>query len=218
MRACGTCLAITWRARLNHRWHRSRIAWSELDTIWSVAESRHFVEDSFQATAVINRAVQPPVALGHRPLRSKLADGSQCRDGFRHFVVVRINPGYVPATAIPSDKNYAATQGCLDRRQHVKTIEPKLLTPQLRRGDAMPVTPLLGFPGARAPGNGDPLPPRQMMAVSNQLRRRGDAVAMVQKPAQIAGCLAQGRQAAGAERTLIFGIGTPMSGGPLHGF
>jgi len=75
-----------------------------------------------------------------------------------------------------------------------------------------------GLPGTGAPGNGDPLPAGQMIAVSNQFRRRGNAVAMVQKPAQIAGCLAQTGQAAGAERTLIFRIGTPLSGGPWHGF
>jgi hypothetical protein len=39
-----------------------------------------------------------------------------------------------------------------------------------------------------------------------------------QKPAQIAGCPPQSGQAADAERTLIFRIGTPMSESPLHGF
>jgi hypothetical protein len=82
----------------------------------------------------------------------------------------------------------------------------------------MALAPFLGFPGTRAPGDGDALPPSQMVAVSHQFRRRGDAVVAVQQPAQVAARLAQGVEATGAERTLIFRIGTPVSGGPLHGF
>jgi hypothetical protein len=82
----------------------------------------------------------------------------------------------------------------------------------------MALAPFLGFPGTGAPGDGDSLPPGQMMAVSHQFRRRGDAVAAVQQPAQVAAGVAQGVERTGAKRTFIFRIGAPVSGGPLHGF
>ena len=94
-----------------------------------------------------------------------------------------INPGHVAAAAVSPNENHSPTQGGLDGGQNVKSIQPKLPVPQLRRGDAMRVTPLLRLPGTSAPSNRDPLPPRQMVTVSNQFRRGSDAVAMVQKPA-----------------------------------
>ena len=51
--------------------------------------------------------------------------------------------------------------------------QPKLLAAQLSQPNTMALAPFLGFPGTGAPGDGDSLPPGQMMAVSHQFRRRG---------------------------------------------
>jgi hypothetical protein len=112
---------------------------------------------------------------------------------------MRVNSSHVPAATISPNEDHSAAQGTLDYRQDVKTIQPKLLAAQLSQPNAMAPASFLVFPGTGAPADCNSLPPGQMVAVSHQFRRRGDAVTMVQQPAQVAAGLAQGMERAGAE-------------------
>jgi len=112
---------------------------------------------------------------------------------------MRINPSHISAATISPNEDHSAAQGALNDRQNVKTIKPKLLASQVRRPNTIALPPLLVFPRTGAPGDRNSLPPSQMVAISNQFRRRGDAVTMVQQPAQVAGCLAQRVETAGAK-------------------
>jgi hypothetical protein len=129
-----------------------------------------------------------------------------------------MNPGHVPAATVSADEDHSAAQGRLDRRQYVKTIQPKLLAAQLGRPDTMGLAPLPGGLGTGAPGDGDSLPAGQVMAIPHQFCGAADAITMVQQPAQITGRLAQSGQATGAEQSLIFRVRAPMPVDFSHGF
>jgi hypothetical protein len=130
---------------------------------------------------------------------------------------MRINPGHVPAATVPSDEDHSSTQGSLNRRQYVKTIQPKLLAAQPGRPNTMGLTPLPGGLGTGAPGDGDALSAGQVMAIPHQFCSAADAITVVQQPAQITACLAQGGHATGAEQTLIFRVCAPVPVEFSHG-
>jgi len=147
-----------------------------------------------------------------------LAYGVERRESFLHFVVMRINPGHVATATVPSDEDHSAAQGSLNRRQDVKTIQPKLLAAQLGRPNTMGLTPFPGGLGTGAPGDGGSLSADQVITIPHQFCGAADAITVVQQPAQITGCLAQSGHATGTERTLIFRVRAPMPVEFSHGF
>ena len=182
-----------------------------LDLPWPAVFGRYFLQDSLQAPTIIDRAIEPPVALAYRGIRGKPAYSAERRKCFFYFVVVGIDTGDVPATTVPSDQDNPAAQGGFDGRQNVKPVQPQLLIIELRGADTVRFAAQPGLDRAGTAGNRNPLTPREMITITHQFRGRGDAVSVVQEPAKVAGRLAQANVAAGTEGTLVLRIGASMS-------
>lgn len=169
-----------------------------------------FEDEGFEASAVGNRFVEPPAAAAYAPGQRGFPDQLQGGQRFVHLAITPVDAGNVPAAAVAARQNNPARQRAFEKRQHVVTVQPEFLSPELGRFNAALLAALRVFAGAGVAGNGHALAAGERITVARQFEGGARSVAAIEQPAQVAGGGAQGWELPAGKKPFILGREAPV--------
>jgi hypothetical protein len=176
-----------------------------------------FEDERLEASAVRHRFVEPPATAVHAPGLRGFPDQLQGGQRFVHLAITPVNAGNVPAAAVAARQNNPARQRAFEKRQHVVTVQPEFLSPELAGFNAELLAALRVFAGAGVTGNGHALAAGERISVARQFEGGARSVTAIEQPAQVGGGGAQRGELPGGKEPFVLGCEAPMCLMTCHG-
>ena len=169
-----------------------------------------FEDERLEASAVRHRLVEPPATAAHAPGLRGFPNQLQGGERLVDLAITPVNAGNVPAAAVAARQNNPARQRAFEKGQHVVTVQPEFLSPELSGFNAELLAALRVFAGAGVAGNSHALAAGERISVARHFEGGARSVAAIEQPAQVVAGGAQGGELPVGKEPFVLGCEAPV--------